>query len=124
MNWNDFLEYKKILLKGEQNELIAFFEEKRELFLPASILVDKARSIQISESNAFNLKKKKKILLEAISIDELCISAYLELGCFYYAVLGDNDKSKDIFQKGIQRLNHLQKEILMEYQKVLTDDSL
>jgi len=109
-------------IKSEKNsfKLIKYLLAIDNQYLPSSIMLDKARAIQLSEENTFSLEDAKEILEMIISTDPDYIPAYIEMGYFQDAVMDDPENALVYFDRGISKTQRLLEELLAGRNELLS----
>jgi len=102
-------------LKSENNpsKLIDYIISLEGNYFPSRIMLDKARAIQISEGNDYDLEDSKKIFEMILRIEPDYIPAYIEMGYYTDTVLDEPKAAIDIIDKGIMKAQHLLDELII-----------
>jgi hypothetical protein len=104
-------EIKKIKEENNPEKLIQFFLRISNSYFPSSIMLDKAKAIQLAECGDYTLDDAKNIIELILEIEPDYIPAYIEMGYFYDTVLDDPHAAVDIFNNGIRKVQQLLKEL-------------
>ncbi len=110
---------KNIKLEDNPSKLIKYLIAIDGEYFPSTIMLDKARAIQLSEENEYNLDDAKNIIEMILQVEPDYIPAYIEMGCFYDTVMDDPKRAIDIFNKGISIAQHLIEELFLSKAEAL-----
>lgn len=115
-------ELRAILDQGDVNAAAEYFRSAEGESLTPKLLVEKSRVIQASDGfSGYCLDDAERLLRDAISIDENCLDAYLELAHYYFSVKGDSETAMTYFSELARRAENYLAAALHGKEMVLSD---
>jgi tetratricopeptide (TPR) repeat protein len=106
------LDEQLIIVRERAVEELAEIRSKDQCTLTPRLLVRKAMLLQFEDAPDGTPQEIEEALKSALKLDDRYIEAHIELGRYYYAVLGDAERARTSFLTALRLLGDISKEAI------------